>query len=89
MEFSKAFDPLRAIGASWRMLAVAPAPMWIGGFLMMLISSGAGIGSASGYYDTYTGSGNSGEAIDWGPILDHFEGHVIALVVAVVVVIAI
>ena len=80
MEFSKAFDPLRAIRASWRMLALARGPMWIGGLLLMFTSSAALSGA---------GSGNSGDADAWGPAWDQIGHLTLALIAAVAVVFAI
>ncbi|HEV8111673.1 MAG TPA: hypothetical protein VGR31_02775 [Planctomycetota bacterium] len=44
MEFNKAFDPIRALQASWKALAQAPLPLLVGGVLLCLTDGGGGGG---------------------------------------------
>lgn len=69
MRFSQAFSPIRALGASWRMLAAAPVPMLIGGILLMLTSPG--------------GSGGGGSD-DSGGLWNELSGGEVALIIAIV-----
>lgn len=47
MTRSQAFNPIRAAESAWRILMKAPLPMWLGGFLLMLVG-GMGGGGGSG-----------------------------------------
>jgi hypothetical protein len=40
MELRQAFDPLRALGSSWRLIARAPLTLLVGGVLLFLTDSG-------------------------------------------------
>ncbi len=44
MTFEEAFDPIRSLKASWKLLTAAPAPMWVGGILMFILDGGGGGG---------------------------------------------
>src|SRR6185436_10215563 len=52
MEFNKAFDPIRALQASWKALAQAPLPLLIGGVLLCLTDGGGG-GGGGGRFSSY------------------------------------
>jgi hypothetical protein len=45
MEFNRAYDPIRALQASWKALAQAPLPLILGGVLLLLTWSDSGGGS--------------------------------------------
>jgi hypothetical protein len=42
MNFAEAYDPVRALKASWTLLARAPLPLLIGGILLILTNGGGG-----------------------------------------------
>jgi hypothetical protein len=44
MEFNKAFDPIRALQASWKAVAQSPLPLILGGVLLLFTEGGGGGG---------------------------------------------
>ena len=44
MRPDQAFNPIRALESAWKILMKAPLPMWVGGLILVVVQSAAGMG---------------------------------------------